>query len=244
VQRAASALLGSASAAFATLIALSGIDPGLADLQAALVITNTAPTIADAVTSFMQNYTKAVVASWAPFDETQSSRGPQPVNDPSYGLSTLAGWGDDLAAVPQNGSPDAAQMQANQAALVALVQGCAVTAYARLSAQASYSSQEDAEAARDAITGLIEAQATTAADSGNDATFAQWRALSQAVSSDLTTRGKQVPNVVDYTFQNNRTALELAQLLYQDGTRAGELVARNAAPFPLFMPATVEALAS
>lgn len=243
VQIAATALLASAALAFADVVANSGIDPGLASLQSALVVSSPAPAIAAAVTGFCQAYSKAVIASWLPFDDTQSSRGPQPVNDGSYGLSTLATWGDGFAAVAQDGTSDAAQMQSNQNAIIALVQGCAITGWCRISARTAYTSQQQAQQDRDEITWLIGNQALTAADAGKDATFAQWKKLAQAVSADLTARGKQVPNVVTYLFNQPRAALALAQIFYQDATRAGELIARNAAPLPLFIGPEVEALA-
>jgi hypothetical protein len=242
VNFAASSLLLLALQACAALVATAGIDPGYAKLKSSLVVTAAPAALADAVSTFCSGYAAAVAASWTPFDDTLSSRGPVAPSDLSYGLATLANWGSTLSAVPQDGSLDAQQMAANQAALIALVQGSATAAYAQISSLTTYSSDNDAAAARMTICGLIDTQATNAADAGNDATFAAWQSLTAAAATDLTTRGKQVPNVAEYLLPAPVPALYLAQRLYQDAERAGELVSRNASPFPLFMPTTIRAL--
>lgn len=245
VADAASDLVLSIQSMMTGLMAGAGIaDAALADLVASLSSLVSQPaSLAAAVTQFFSGYVSDVVGSWTPFDESLSSRGPTPVGDPSYGLASAVSWGSTLAAPPSL-TPAQVQMGVNQGALVALVQGAATVAMVQLYANTSFASEEDAETARDQVTDLIDALSVSAADSGDDAGYAQYLALFQSVTTDLTTRGKQLPDVVTVDFGAPLPALYIAQRLYQDASRAGELIARNAAPHPLFFPLDVEALSS
>jgi prophage DNA circulation protein len=79
---------------------------------------------------------------------------------------------------------------------------------------------------------------------GHDAPFAAWQALASVVLQDLTLRAQQLPQLIGYARPRPSAALALAYRLYQDATRASELVALNDAPHPLFMPTTGKALAA
>jgi len=60
---------------------------------------------------------------------------------------------------------------------------------------------------------------------------------------DLALRAQQLPQLVGYARPSPPAALALAYRLYQDATRAMQLVALNDAPHPLFMPLSGQALA-
>src|ERR1043166_6417645 len=236
------ALLGELTDALALLISW----PGLLTDEIAALVGDLADLVADgaalagALVGFFDGYS-ALVVSFATdnlFDETLSSRGPLPVADPSYGLATLATWGGTL---DDAGSGHAA---VNQAALVALVQGASTAALAKLYAQTEFAAQDDADAARDQLTGLIDGLSLTAADAGDNDAYAAYQTLYRAAGDDLTERGKKLSGTVTYSFNAAMPALMLAWRLYGDAGRAGELIARNTAPHPLFMPAVVEALTS
>lgn len=219
--------------------------PGI-DITGLLVLIETitsdvvdAAAIAVAVTAFCKGYARAAAAAnAAPFDDTQSSRGPAALPDPTYGLAALASWGDTLDP------PVGARRKKMQAALVALVEGSAASGVSRVYAAKQFAAQEDAEAARDQVTDLVDGLATDAADNGRNGVYAAYQALQAAASRDLTIRGKQVPPTIDYAVNAVLPSLVLAQRFYDDAGRAGELVARNAAPHPLFMPPSIEALAA
>ena len=49
--------------------------------------------------------------------------------------------------------------------------------------------------------------------------------------------------IVTHTFEEHLPAIVIAQRLYQDGSRANELVKLNNAPHPLFMPKIIKAKA-
>ena len=79
--------------------------------------------------------------------------------------------------------------------------------------------------------------------SGQDAVFVAWQALASVALQDLTLRAQQLPQLIGYARPRPPAALALAYRLYQDATRASELVALNDAPHPLFMPTSGKALA-
>ncbi len=185
---------------------------------------------------FFSGYAAAAIATQQPADETQSSRGLLAVPDPSYGLAGIVNWGATLSSAPGD------QTGLNQDALVALVEGSAVVALGQIYARTNFAAQEDADAARDQLADLIDGLATTAADAGDDSGFSTWQALHQSATDDLTTRAKQAPSTIVFYLGSALPALVLAQRVYQDPARAGELVARNDAPHPLFLPATIQAL--
>lgn len=235
---AAVSLLDDLTSALSKLVAWPGVDTtafaplvgNLSDMAIA------GASVAAAVSGFFSNYSAAAIATQLPPDETQSSRGLLPVADPSYGLATIANWGATLEPAADD------QTGLNQNALVALVAGSATVALGQVYARTQFAAQEDADTARDQLADLIDGLATTAADAGDDSGFSSWQALYQTATDDLTTRAKQAPSTIVFYLGNALPALTLAQRIYQDPTRASELVARNDAPHPLFMPATVEAL--
>jgi prophage DNA circulation protein len=68
--------------------------------------------------------------------------------------------------------------------------------------------------------------------------------LHGAVANDLSTRALPLPAIVTYTFPQRMPALWIAQRLYQDATRTGDLIAENNPVHPLFMPETGRALSA
>jgi prophage DNA circulation protein len=233
-------LLDDLSDALGMLLSWPDIDTsGIAPLIAGLSGDPTdVAGIASAVTGFFSGYASAVLAAQEPFDEALSSRGPLPVIDPSCGLAQMASWGGSEPPPPD------AQSLANQEALIALVGGAAAVALSQIYASTAFHTQDDADTARDQLSTMIDGLATTSADSGDDDAFTSWQKLYQSSTDDLTNRAKQAPSTVTFTLGSALPALVLAQRLYRDPSRAGELVARNDAPHPLFVPPVVEALNS
>jgi hypothetical protein len=161
--------------------------------------------------------------------------------DPSFGLAAFCTWGRSLA-MPPSLTPASAEIAANQAAFLALVRGSAVVALATLYAATPWQSAADAAAARDQIVGLIERLVEAAFDASRDGSAEALESLLAAAATDLTVRGKSLPNVMQYQVGAALPDSVLAYRLYQDSTRAFELDARNHARHPLFLPATGEAL--
>lgn len=174
----------------------------------------------------------------APYEN--SSVGYPPPPDPTYGLAGFATYGA-LLPTTAPGTLDQAQQAANQAAFVALTQGMAVIALAQLYAATNFASADAADAARDQITGLIDTQLLAATD---DMLVQAWTGLYAATATDLTTRGKSLPDLISFATVQPMPSLWLANRLYRDAGRAPELVAENAVIHPAFMPTNLEALAS
>lgn len=252
---AASGLLGQFAASASGLLRVPGVDfsavvPAIATLSAnaSSLVLNPA-SIPGSISGIFTAAADAVLTPLVPpvlpplTDNT--SRGEDPSvpasGDPSFGLADFATWGAGLPAVPV---PTASRVQQglNQQAIVDLVNGSAVAAAAQVYANTQWKSAGDAAAARDQITGLLDDRAAAAANAGQDQLFGAWQQLSAAVTTDLTSRGAGLPNVLNYATPAGVPALALAQRLYTDPGRAAELIQRNGAPHPLFMPPSGEAL--
>ena len=160
--------------------------------------------------------------------------------DPSDRLADLANWGSDILTA----NPGTSLRAANACAAVDLVRCAAVAALAELHAGMDWTSADAASAARDQLANLLDARELAAAAAGQDALFAAWQALASVALQDLTLRAKQLPQLIGYAHPRPPAALALAYRLYQDATRATELVALNNAPHPLFMPTSGKALAA
>jgi prophage DNA circulation protein len=125
----------------------------------------------------------------------------------------------------------AANMRA--AAISALAQACA--AYQPISYQ-------DAQSLRLMVCAQIGAEATIAADAGNDALYQALSNLRIAVAIDLAWRGANLPMLVEVTTPASMPSLTEAWNLYQDTSREPALVASADPPHPLFMPLSFPAL--
>lgn len=77
---------------------------------------------------------------------------------------------------------------------------------------------------------------TFAADARDTIVYRALVALHAVVSQDLATRGRALPRIVPYSYPVRFPALTLANRLYADASRAGELIAENKIVHPLFMP--------
>ncbi|MEB0312210.1 hypothetical protein QN382_23465, partial [Pseudomonas sp. 10B1] len=69
-------------------------------------------------------------------------------------------------------------------------------------------------------------------------------ALRQGIVSALTTTGATLPNLETFTFNAPISALVMANRLYQDPSRADELIQQANPVHPAFMPTSLKALAT
>lgn len=106
------------------------------------------------------------------------------------------------------------------------------------------SSADDAAAMRDSIVGLIDGEITTAADQGEDGVYMALRTLRQAVVADLDARGSGLASVAIFDFNAPMPALTLANRIYRDASREGELVTQANPIHPAFLPLQFNALSS
>jgi prophage DNA circulation protein len=133
--------------------------------------------------------------------------------------------------------------------------GARATFLLRLSAAASMvkatadyipSSQADAASLAAACSTILDALYVCAADLFDDATAAAIENARIAMVTDLTARGADQAQIEIIRFQQNFPASVLAYRLYQDATRANELLGRQGAGaiHPGFMPLQIEAAIS
>lgn len=130
------------------------------------------------------------------------------------------------------------------AAVVTLAVRLSLASEADALSRVEFKSRDDVDVALTRIRPGFEAVIDAAmANRESDAhkTFGQ---LYAAVVGDLTARARRMPRVVAYHTGLPLPSLALANRLYGDAGRAGELAAENKAVHPLFMPAQGRALAS
>jgi prophage DNA circulation protein len=146
-----------------------------------------------------------------------------------------------LAGFTPVGAASGAQLIV-QGAAGDLFRRAALAAMAQAGAAYQPSSSNDAMAARAQVLDVLDAEITTAGDQGDDDVYSALRALRTQVVLDLNTRGAALPSLREVSVPAAMPSLVLAQRLYQDATRADELVARAVPVHPGFMPTTFEAL--
>ena len=158
---------------------------------------------------------------------------------PGDALNALAA----LAALPASGSAvgAAATMQTET---VNLLHRAAVTSLARASGQYQPSSANDAMSALTMVAAAIDNEITVAGDQGDDAVYQSLRQLRADVVLDMQARGAALPALRTVNTNFPVPSLVLAQRLYQDPTRADELVRRANPVHPAFMPLSFSALSS
>jgi prophage DNA circulation protein len=124
----------------------------------------------------------------------------------------------------------------NTAIRLALVQ-CA-----RVLAATTLTSRPQVDAYIERMNAAFDQAETIAGNSLDQASYRSIIALHAAVTFDLTTRERPLPQIVVYNFALPKPALWIAQRLYSDATRGDELVAENSPVHPAFMQMPVRAL--
>lgn len=140
------------------------------------------------------------------------------------------------------GGPLAYVMSQYQAAIARNLHCAALAALAVASSQYRPISYQDALALRQQVCGALDAEATVAADAGDDATYQALRNLRAAVAFDLFVRGASLPALIEVTTLVPMPSLVEAWTLYEDTSREPQLVASADPPHPLFMPLNFPAL--
>lgn len=129
---------------------------------------------------------------------------------------------------------------ANTDAVHKLVQRTAVIEAARQTSRMDYASRDEALAIRDKITDALETQmeavdAVTGAPIDNDL-YRELASLRAAVVADIRERGTRLPRVDHITLRHTMPALVVAHRVYNDPSRAAEIVRRNHIRHPGFVP--------
>lgn len=235
----AGTLLGGAAGALLGLPPATTLGLGLTAAAIYGAVTNDTATALSVQTAF-QGAAANVIASQAPPVPTEDpvlGDAPlfAPVADLTGGLAVLATWGDTLLA-PIGAGAALAALQAQQAAIVALVEGAAALAVMTIYAQTDFVTANQATQARAQVLAMIDRQSDAANRAGSDDLYRAWLALQALAIADLIERAQNLPMLVTYATKTSLPSLVLAQLFYQDANRADEMVALNDAPHPMFMP--------
>lgn len=166
------------------------------------------------------------------------------IADPAGQIAVLAPLISCDATVMASNAPIGDAIATAQTATATLCRQAALLSLARACGDWQPSSAEDAQAMRFKVGTLLDDEAVTAADNGNDASFQALRSLRAQVLQDLADRGARMPDMVTVTRNAPLPALVLAQQLYADGSRAPDLIRRADPIHPAFMPTDFEALSS
>lgn len=141
-------------------------------------------------------------------------------------------------------TPTGTRVALGLTAMNGLLSLAALAELARASSAYSPTSSDDAAQVRTQVVDAIDAQIEIAGNQGDDAVYISLRALRTQVARDLGARGAALPGLVDIVLQAPMPSLVLAQRLYQDASRAGELASEAACIHPAFMPLSFKALSA
>lgn len=219
----------------------------LEDLRATrAVATDVSASVRDSLTTYYSSVPDLVLAgegTGLPLVEAARALG-----DGLAPADAMAAFGDLADASPLDGltvpaTPAQAAIVRNAARVDRMSRLAALTAYAEAIVRASYGSRREGVAARAAA---AERFATAIADLGGaenvDALLAVLTLRDQVIAW-LSQAITDLKPVVDVSAARTLPALWWSWRLYADPLRASELVARNRAAHPQFMPQRFEALA-
>lgn len=111
-------------------------------------------------------------------------------------------------------------------------------------AATTFTSRQQIDDYFDQINASFACAIDVAADNSDNVAYQALIALQAAISNDLGTRARPLPLMTTYSFPTRMPSLWMAQRLYQDPTRAGQLRQENQVIHPAFMPASGVALSS
>lgn len=124
------------------------------------------------------------------------------------------------------------RMQSNRSALTALVRRSMIVQSAGMSAAISLPVYDDAMALRGKLCAALDEESLTASDK----VYAALQNLRSSVYADITDRTRQSARLQTVTPVQVQPSLAMAYDLYEDVSRAGEIVDRNKVRHPGFIP--------
>jgi prophage DNA circulation protein len=140
---------------------------------------------------------------------------------------------DEPQGAPVGLTPSRTQIILNRQAIAQLVKQNAVAQLAIVSASTEYETIDDAIQTRDALADLLDQQAET---TPSDTMYSQLTQARAEVIAAIPAAEQSAARIVPYTPAATLPALVIAQTLYDDGTRDGQIVARNSVRHPGFVP--------
>lgn len=165
--------------------------------------------------------------------------------NPDAGAAALLGLALDYPApaVPVAGSPNALAAAQNAAAIINLARLAALTAWCEALERQPYAGRPDGIAARALAAEYLGDELLNLGNAATVDVFTSVQDLQGAVVQYLTQLIATLAPVVTVTAPQSMPALWWAWRLYQDPTRAADLVGRNDIRMPLLMPLEFSALA-
>lgn len=166
------------------------------------------------------------------------------LNDPRDQIRLLASLasfqgatftGTDNISMANQTLNDAVAAACRRAALFSLALACS---------QFQPTVADDVIAILDLVIPLFQNEIEYAGDTGDAATYSAFESLIAAVVADLQLRGSNLPSLTTFTEPTNLPSLVLAAKLYQDVSRADDLVARVNPIHPAFFPLQFQALSA
>lgn len=156
--------------------------------------------------------------------------------DPADGVRLLSNLANFTPNAVTSSSVVGMSMATMQGACGDLFRRSAVIALCQASANYQPQSTTDAANLQATVTALLDAEILISGNQGEDNTFTALRALRAAVVQDLQARALGLPGTMVVNIPAALPAPVLAQRLYQDPTRADQLVTESGAPHPAFLP--------
>lgn len=163
----------------------------------------------------------------------------------------LAAYAAACRALAKHGAPDAlygaigeeAVQASTSTAIGAGMAAIVVGLYATLSVRRGYAARQDASAARSALAAASEPIVEPVGDRLGAASYAALSAMTGQAAIELSRVAADRAPLVRVETGVSLPSTVIAWRLYGDARRAGELVERNRAGTPIFMPAAIEAIA-
>jgi prophage DNA circulation protein len=115
---------------------------------------------------------------------------------------------------------------------------------ARIIAGTTFTSRQDVDALRAALRQPFDGAEEIAADDMDQATFMALIELDAAITNFLVTTARPLPRMIGYQFATSQPSLVIAHRLYQDASRADQIVQENKIVHPAFSPPIGIALSS
>lgn len=157
------------------------------------------------------------------------------VNERLRALETLA---NSLSTQYQQSSADQDVADSVNTVILVLCSGAMVTA----AVSASPGSRDEADALTERVSAQLDLALVKAGDRGDDDIYQALLNLRESFIATMGTTSQGLVNLVEYSSGASLPALTLANRLYQDVGRAGELIAATSVPHPAFMPTKMKVL--
>lgn len=189
-------------------------------------------------------------------DKTSSLTSSSSIDDYVSGISNVVqsildstgGVNDRLRALEQLANAQSTQYQqatADQevaASINALILFLCSGAMASAAITANPTSKDDADALTERVSSQLGAAILTAGDRGDDDIYQALLSLRESFLTTMAATAGDLVNLVEFSTPTPLPALTIANRLYQDASRADELIASTKTPHPAFMPTKLKVL--